>query len=99
MRREAVPPHPGGVLAALLPRTGLTQEQFAKRIRISRVNLSMLLMGRRDMSISMALRLSKVLGTSVDFWLNLQRSLDVYREREKLRLLLASLRLVKVVSL
>ena len=34
--------------------------------------------GRRELTTSTALRLAKYLGTSPEFWINLQRNCDLY---------------------
>jgi addiction module HigA family antidote len=57
---------------------GLTQAEFAEKLGIDRVRYSSLANGRRALSLDTAQRLSRVLGTSVEFWLNLQHVTDVY---------------------
>ena len=39
-------------------------------------NLSILVRGEQSLSIDIAMKLSRMLGTSVDYWLNLQKSYD-----------------------
>ena len=57
---------------------GLTQEDFARRLGIDRVRYSALVNGRRSLTIDTARRLEKVLGPSLQFWMNLQYMTDVY---------------------
>jgi addiction module HigA family antidote len=57
---------------------GLTQAEFAEKLGIDRVRYSALANGRRSLSVDTAQRLAHVLGTSVEFWLNLQHMTDVY---------------------
>lgn len=43
-----------------------------------------LLHGRRKLTVDMALRLSKFLGNSHKFWLNLQNEIDIRETRKKI---------------
>ena len=56
--------------------SGLTQEDFAKRLDTTPKNLSLLIRGEQSLSIDIAMKLSRMLGTSVNYWLNLQNSYD-----------------------
>lgn len=73
------PTHPGEMLRAeFLEPLEVTQRAFAERIRVSYVRLNELVNGRRGVTPDTALRLSKALGTTPDFWLNLQQSWDLW---------------------
>lgn len=39
-------------------------------------NLSILIHGEQSLSIDLAMKLSRILGTSVEYWLNLQKAYD-----------------------
>ena len=56
----------------------LTQNAFAKRLRISRANLNAIINGKRSVTPEMAMRLERVLGVSMQTWLNLQGAVDIY---------------------
>ena len=56
--------------------SGFTQEDFAKRLDTTPENLSLLVRGEQRLSIDIAVRLSRMLGTSVAYWLNLQNVYD-----------------------
>ncbi len=56
----------------------MTQQRFADAIGIDRQSLNAIIKGRRSLTIEMAMRLGRVLGTSVEFWLNLQRMTELY---------------------
>ena len=58
---------------------GLSQRQFAEAMQVNRSIVSAILNDRRPVSATMALRLSRVLGTSPDLWLRLQMLGDLYR--------------------
>lgn len=68
--------HPGYYLKEIVEESGLTQEDFAKRLGTTPKNLSKLINGEQRVSIDMAMKLSRLLGTSTDYWLNLQKSYD-----------------------
>ena len=56
----------------------LTQGTLAERLRISRANLNAIVNGRRSITPGMAMRLERVLGVSMQTWLNLQAAVDIY---------------------
>jgi addiction module HigA family antidote len=56
----------------------LTQQCLADAMQIPYQRLNEIIRQRRGVSPSTALRLAKVLGTSPDFWLNLQLRWDLY---------------------
>jgi addiction module HigA family antidote len=90
----APPISPGDVLRDQFL-VNLTQEQFAQALRVSRFSVNQIVNGRRSITAEMALRLSKVTSTSPDFWLNLQRAVDVYDARLKLKDELSTLEVLR----
>ena len=68
--------HPGYYIKEIVEESGLTQEDFAKRLDTTPKNLSLLIRGEQSLSIDIAMKLSRMLGTSVGYWLNLQNSYD-----------------------
>jgi addiction module HigA family antidote len=77
------PTHPGEMLLEefLIP-MGLTQRQLADAIHVTYQRVNEIVNGRRGMTSSTALRLSKFFGTSPDFWLNLQLRWDLYHAQQ-----------------
>lgn len=69
--------HPGFYIKEIVDESGLTQEDFAKRLGTTPKNLSLLLRGDQSLSIDIATKLSRMLGTSIAYWLNLQQAYDV----------------------
>lgn len=69
--------HPGYYIKEIIDQSGLTQEDFAKRLDTSPKNLSILIRGEQGLSIDIAMKLSRMIGTSVNYWLNLQNEYDV----------------------
>ena len=68
--------HPGYYIKELVDESGLTQEDFAKRLGTTPKNLSVLISGVQSLSIEMAEKLSRFTGTSVSYWLNMQQTYD-----------------------
>jgi addiction module HigA family antidote len=83
-QREIAPTHPGEMLREdFMPDYDLTTTGFAKELGICRQTANELLLERRAVSPSMALRLSKLFGNTPEFWLNAQRAVDLWNaERE-----------------
>lgn len=73
------PTHPGEMLLAefLIP-MGITQRQLADGIHVPYQRVNDLVHGRRGMTPDTALRLSKFLGSTAEFWMNLQLRWDLY---------------------
>ncbi|MDD5559691.1 HigA family addiction module antitoxin [Candidatus Methylomirabilis sp.] len=77
--RKVRPTHPGEMLREdFLPDYGLTVSGFAKALGVSRQTANELLRERRAVSPPMALCLSRLFGTSPEFWLNAQRAVDLW---------------------
>ena len=69
--------HPGYYIKEIVDESGLTQEDFAKRLDTTPKNLSLLIRGEQSLSMDIAMKLSRMLGTTVNYWLNLQNAYDV----------------------
>lgn len=57
---------------------GLRQEDLARALGVHRTTVNELLNGKRAVTSEMALRLSHAFRTSAEYWLNLQRNVDLY---------------------
>lgn len=68
--------HPGYYIKEIVDESGLTQEDFAKRLGTTPKNLSMLIRGEQSLSIEIATKLSRMLGSSISYWLSLQQAYD-----------------------
>ena len=76
---ERRPIHPGEILREdFLPEYELSVTALAEAAGVSRQSMNELLREKRAVSPEMALRLSKLFGTSPEFWLNLQRNIDLW---------------------
>lgn len=75
------PSHPGTVLREYLG--DITVTEAANRLGVTRTALSRVLNGAAGISVDMALRLSAALGTSPEFWLNMQVQHDLWQAEQK----------------
>jgi antitoxin HigA-1 len=77
--RNRPPTHPGEMLfEEFIKPLDLTQAEFARRLDVSYPRLNEIIKGRRSVTPDTALRLSRVLGMSADFWLGLQQDWDLW---------------------
>ena len=74
------PTHPGEMLLQefLLP-LGMTQRDLANGIHVPFQRVNEVVRGRRGVTPSTALRLSRFFATSPDYWMNLQLRWDLYQ--------------------
>ncbi|MCG8556528.1 MAG: HigA family addiction module antitoxin [Proteobacteria bacterium] len=79
------PTTPGEILNEefLLP-MGLTQKRLADHIGHDVKVVNRIVNGRSSVSADMALKLASALGTSPEFWLNAQKSVDLHEARARL---------------
>ena len=81
-----MPTHPGEILAEeFIKPMSLSQTGLAEKMGVPVQRINTLVRGRRDMTPETAILLSRVLGTSPEFWMNLQMTLDLYRAQAELR--------------
>lgn len=73
-------PLPPGVVVkdALIDGANLSVTEAAVKLGVTRTTLSRLLNGHSGISPEMALRLSKLFGTSIEMWINLQAQYDTW---------------------
>ena len=77
--RKIQPTHPGEMLREdFMPDYGMTTKRLAERLMVSRQTVNELLRERRSITPAMALRLSRLFGNTPEFWLNAQRSVDLW---------------------
>jgi addiction module HigA family antidote len=85
-RRFYRPPHPGEHLREeYMPDSGFTVASFAAALGVSRQSINELINERRAVSADMALRLGRLFSQSADFWLNLQRGVDLWDAEQAIK--------------
>ncbi len=80
------PTHPGEVLREdFIPDYDLSVSGLATALGVSRQTVNELLRERRALSPEMALRLARLFGDSPEFWLNLQRTVDLWEAEQAIK--------------
>jgi len=80
------PTHPGEILLEeFLKPKGMTQVEFAFKIGVPIQRINTLINGKRACTAETALLLSKALGTSPEFWMNLQTTFDLFEAKNRLK--------------
>ena len=69
--------HPGEHLAEIMEEMGITQYRLAKTIGVPPIRIHDIVHKRRSITADTALRIGRALGTTPDFWLNLQQMYDL----------------------
>ncbi|WP_456325238.1 HigA family addiction module antitoxin [Desulfonauticus submarinus] len=93
------PTHPGEMLLEeFLKPMGITQKELSKGIKVPYQRINEIINGKRGITPSTALRLAKFLGTSEDFWLNLQLRWDLYRAIKKEKTVLKEIKPLKLTD-
>lgn len=69
--------HPGYYVSEIIEDMGISQAEFAGRMGTTAKTLSTLINGQINLSNDLARKLSAMLGTSVDVWLDLQKGFDL----------------------
>jgi addiction module HigA family antidote len=64
---------------------GLTQTALAERMGVAVQQVNLIVAGRRAITPPMAIKLSRALDTSPEFWMNLQTNYDLGRELQRER--------------
>jgi HTH-type transcriptional regulator/antitoxin HigA len=71
--------HPGYYVKEMIDELDITQDELSKRLEVTSKYMSDFIKGKAKLSDDMALKLSKVFGTSIELWLNLNKP---YIEKE-----------------
>ncbi len=81
------PTHPGEVLREdVLSALKMSQSELARRLGVSRLSVSELLLEKRAMSPDMAVRIGRFTNTSPESWLRMQAAVDLWElERDPKR--------------
>ena len=74
---HTTPIHPGEHLAEMLTELGISQYRLARTIGVPPRRINEIVHGRRSVTADTALRVGRALGTTPEFWLNLQRMYDL----------------------
>ena len=76
--------HPGEVLSEeYLRPLSISQSKLALSMRVAPQRINEIINGKRGISADTALRLSRVIGTTPEFWMSLQSSYDLEVEQRE----------------
>src|SRR6266700_2457651 len=80
-KKKGLPPvHPGEILKEdILPEVGLSVTAVAKALGVSRQMVHDILAGRKPLSAVMCLKVSRLFGSTPEFWMRLQADYDLKR--------------------
>ena len=83
---KKIPPiHPGETIREdVLKPLGLSVNRLAMDLHVPVTRMNEIVNGRRSITADTALRLARYLGTSAQFWLNLQARYDLERAEDEL---------------
>ena len=82
--KNRIPTHPGEILLEeFLKPLGITQVAFAKHIGVPVQRINELIRGKRGVTPETAWLLSQALGTTPQFWINMQANHDLALHRPK----------------
>jgi addiction module HigA family antidote len=84
MPKLLTPIHPGEILLKdVITPLDMSVNQMAKALAVDAARLNEIVCGRRGITADTALRLSRYLGTSPEFWLNLQSQYELRVARQR----------------
>lgn len=85
IEKKFKPVHPGEILLEeFLKPMGISQYRLAKDIGVHPRRINEIVHGKRSITANTALRLSRYLGLSERFWLNLQTRYNLKVEKDRL---------------
>lgn len=74
---------PGESILDMAEERGWTQAELAERLGYTEKHVSQLMNGKVPVSVDAALRLERVLGSTLDFWLNLEANYQKHKARHE----------------
>src|SRR6202795_1248106 len=97
-KKNGMPPiHPGEIIKQdILPSAGLSVTAAAKALGVSRQMLHDILAERRPLSAVMCLKVSRLFGSTPEFWMRLQASYDLKKAEQNKKVMQRVARIVPV---
>ena len=97
-RRNGLPPvHPGEIIREdILPETGLSVTAAAKALGVSRQMVHEILAGRKPLSAVMCMRVSRLFGSTPEFWMRLQSDYELKKAAQNKKVMERVARIVPV---
>src|SRR5229473_4760409 len=97
-KRNALPPvHPGEIIREdILPEAGLSVTAVAKALSVSRQMVHDILAGRKPLSAVRCLKVSRLFGSTPEFWMRLQAAYDLKKAEQNKKVMQRVARIVPV---
>jgi len=97
-RKNRLPPvHPGQIIRQdILPEVGMSVTAAAKALGVSRQMLHDILAERKPLSAVMCLKISRLLGSTPEFWMRLQADYDLKKAAQNREVMQRVSRIVPV---
>ena len=97
-RKNGLPPvHPGEILREdILPEVGLSVTAVAKALGVSRQMVHDILAERKPLSAVMCLKISRLFGSTPEFWIRLQAEYDLKKAAQNKTVMRRVARIVPV---
>ncbi len=97
-RRNGLPPvHPGEIIREdILPEAGLSVTDTAKALGVSRQMVHDILAGRKPLSAVMCMKVSRLFGSTPEFWMRLQSDYDLKKTSQNKKVMESVARIVPV---
>jgi addiction module HigA family antidote len=97
-RKNGLPPvHPGEILREdILPEVGLSVTAVAKALGVSRQMVHDILAERKPLSAVMCLKVSRLFGSTPEFWIRLQAEYDLKKAAQNKKVMQRVARIVPV---
>lgn len=81
---DKLPPvHPGEILREALDDLGISMNRLSAEIHVPANRISSIVAGKRAITGETALRLGRYLGTTPEYWLNMQARYDLETARDR----------------
>jgi addiction module HigA family antidote len=96
--KNGLPPvHPGEILKQdILPAVGMSVVTAAKALGVSRQMLHDILAERKPLSAVMCLKISRLFGSTPEFWMRLQAAYDLKKAEQDKKIMARVARIVPV---
>jgi len=97
-KKSGLPPvHPGEIIREdILPEVGLSVTAVAKALEVSRQMVHDILAGRKPLSAVMCLKVSRLFGSTPEFWMRLQAEYDLKRAAQNKKIMQRVARIMPV---
>src|SRR6267378_7352984 len=97
-KKNGLPPvHPGEIIREdILPEVGLSVTAVAKALGVSRQMVHDILAERKPLSAVMCLKISRLFGSTPEFWMRLQAAYDLKKAEQNKKVMERVARIVPV---